>query len=129
MLYGIKLCREIGAEPVMCGYFLDAFGNIVSRHRRFCSGFGIDNAVFGRGLNDLGSDNAVVKQNGITGSELIWQALDGSEVFGIISSPTGITMRWSCLFRPDLLRERIKHIVASTSRFAATDHLLGMNGW
>ena len=29
---------------------------------------------------------------------------------------------------PDALRERLKHIVASTSRFALTDHLLGMNG-
>ena len=28
MLYGIKLCKSIGADPVMCGYFPDAFGNI-----------------------------------------------------------------------------------------------------
>jgi alpha-mannosidase/mannosylglycerate hydrolase len=126
MLYGIKLCREIGAEPVMCGYFPDAFGNI-GQAPQILRGFGIDNAVFGRGLNDLGSDNAVVKQNGITGSELIWQAPDGSEVFGIMFA-NWYHNAMELPSDPDSLRERIKHIVASTSRFAATDHLLGMNG-
>lgn len=126
MLYGIKLCREIGADPVMCGYFPDAFGNI-SQAPQILRGFGIDNAVFGRGLNDLGSDNAVVKQNGITGSELLWQSPDGSEVIGVMFA-NWYHNAMELPVEPDALRQRIKNIVASTSRFAATDHLLGMNG-
>ena len=126
MLYGLKLCRSIGADPVMCGYFPDAFGN-VSQAPQILRGFGIDNAVFGRGLNDLGSDNAVVKQNGIHSSELLWQSPDGSEVIGVMF------VNWyhnamELPSDPGALRERLKHIVASTSRFAATDQLLGMNG-
>lgn len=126
MLYGIKLCRELGAEPVMCGYFPDAFGNI-GQAPQILAGFGIDNAVFGRGLNDLGSDNAVVRQNGITGSEFIWQAPDGSEVIGVMfANWYHNAMELPC--EPEALKQRIKHIVESTSRFAVTDHLLGMNG-
>ena len=53
MLYGIKLCREIGAAPVETGYFPDAFGNI-SQAPQIVRGFGFDNAVFGRGINDVG---------------------------------------------------------------------------
>ena len=126
MLYGIKLCREIGAEPVETGYFPDAFGNI-SQAPQIVRGFGFDNAVFGRGLNDVGSDNQIIKQNGITRSELIWRAPDGSEVMGVMFA------NWYCNAMelpndPNALREKLSAIVASTARFALTDHLLGMNG-
>ena len=83
MLYGIKLCKNFGADPVMSGYFPDAFGNI-SQAPQILRGFDIDNAIFGRGLNDMGADNVVVKQNGITKSEMLWQSPDGSEVIGIM---------------------------------------------
>ena len=83
MLYGIKLCKNFGADPVMSGYFPDAFGNI-SQAPQILRGFGIDNAIFGRGLNDMGADNVVVRQNGITKSEMLWQSPDGSEVIGIM---------------------------------------------
>jgi Alpha-mannosidase len=126
MLYGLKLCRSIGADPVMCGYFPDAFGN-VSQAPQILRGFGIDNAVFGRGLNDLGSDNAVVKQNGIHSSELLWQSPDGSEVIGVMFA-NWYHNAMELPTDPNALRDRLKHIVASTSRFAATDELLGMNG-
>ena len=83
MLYGIKLCREIGAEPVKTGYFPDAFGNI-SQAPQIVRGFGFDNAVFGRGINDVGADNKIVKENGITKSEILWRSPDGSEVMGVM---------------------------------------------
>jgi len=126
MLYGIKLCRQIGAQPVETGYFPDAFGNI-SQAPQILRGFGFDNAVFGRGLNDVGADNQIIKQNGITKSELIWRAPDGSEVMGVMFAG------WYCNAmelpsEPHALRERLAGIVASTSRFALTEHLLGMNG-
>ena len=126
MLYGLRLCREIGAAPVETGYFPDAFGNI-SQAPQIVRGFGFDSAVFGRGINDVGADNQIIKQNGITKSELIWRSPDGSEVMGVLFAG------WYCNAMelptdPDALRERLAGIVASTSRFALTPHLLGMNG-
>ncbi len=126
MLYGIRLCKEIGAEPVMCGYFPDAFGNI-SQAPQIVRGFGIDNVVFGRGVNDVSSDNEIVKQNGVTTSELLWRSPDGSEVIGVmLANWYHNAMELPC--DPDALRNRLAYIVQRTSRFATTDHLLGMNG-
>ena len=126
MLYGIKLCREIGAAPVETGYFPDAFGNI-SQAPQIVRGFGFDNAVFGRGINDVGSDNKIVKENGITTSELLWRAPDGSEVMGVLFA-NWYHNAMELPSDPAALKERIAAIAASTSRFAQTDHLLGMNG-
>ena len=126
MLYGIKLCREIGAAPVETGYFPDAFGN-VSQAPQIVRGFGFDNAVFGRGINDVGSDNKIVKENGITTSELLWRAPDGSEVMGVLFA-NWYHNAMELPSDPEALKDRIAAIAASTSRFAQTDHLLGMNG-
>ena len=126
MLYGIKLCREIGAEPVETGYFPDAFGN-VSQAPQIVRGFGFDNAVFGRGINDVGADNKIVKENGITKSEILWRSPDGSEVMGVMFAGWYSNAN-ELPSDPEALKARIASIVASTSRFAQTDHLLGMNG-
>ena len=126
MLYGLRLCREIGAEPVETGYFPDSFGNI-SQAPQIIRGFGFDNAVFGRGINDVGSDNQIIKQNGITTSELIWRGADGSEVMGVLFA-NWYHNAMELPADPDALRDRLAAIAASTSRFALTDHLLGMNG-
>ncbi|MBQ7365019.1 MAG: alpha-mannosidase [Clostridia bacterium] len=126
MLYGIRLCRAIGAEPVECGYFPDAFGNI-SQAPQIVRGFGFDNAVFGRGVNDVGADNEIIKQNGLTKSELIWRAPDGSEVLGVMFC-NWYHNAMELPADPEALKGRLAHIVRSTSRFATTDHLLGMNG-
>ncbi len=126
MLYGIKLCREIGADPVETGYFPDAFGNI-SQAPQIVRGFGFDNAVFGRGLNDVGADNKIIKENGITKSELLWRSPDGSEVMGVLFA-NWYHNAMELPSDPEALKARIAAIVGSTSRFAQTDHLLGMNG-
>lgn len=126
MLYGIRLCREIGAEPVHSGYFPDAFGNI-SQAPQIVRGFGFDNAIFGRGINDVGADNQLVRENGITKSELLWRSPDGSEVIGVMFA-NWYNNATELPSDPDALRERLKNIVARTERFATTDHLLGMNG-
>lgn len=126
MLYGIKLCKEIGADPVMCGYFPDAFGNI-SQAPQIVRGFGIDNAVFGRGVNDVGADNEVLKQNGMSNSEMIWRGADGSEVLGVMFC-NWYHNAMELPSDPEALKNRLDRIVKSTSRFATTDHLLGMNG-
>lgn len=126
MLYGLRLCRAIGAAPVETGYFPDSFGNI-SQAPQIVRGFGFDNAVFGRGINDVGSDNQIIKQSGMTTSELIWRGADGSEVIAVLFA------NWyhNAMELPteeEALRNRLASIVASTSRFALTPHLLGMNG-
>ncbi|MBQ8383438.1 MAG: hypothetical protein IJX47_09570 [Clostridia bacterium] len=126
MLYGIKLSKAFGADPVMSGYFPDAFGNI-GQAPQICQGFGIDNAIFGRGLNDVGSDNQIIRQNGITKSELLWRAPDGSEVIGVLFT------HWYSNANelpsdPNALRDRLLGMCHSMERFAVTDHLLGMNG-
>lgn len=126
MLYGLRLCRAIGAAPVETGYFPDSFGNI-SQAPQIVRGFGFDNAIFGRGINDVGSDNQIIKQSGMTTSELIWRGADGSEVIAVLFA------NWyhNAMELPteeEALRNRLTHIVASTSRFALTPHLLGMNG-
>ena len=126
MLYGLKLCRAIGAEPVKTGYFPDAFGN-VSQAPQIVRGFGFDNAVFGRGLNDVGSPDPFIKENGITTSELIWRGADGSEVMGIMFAGW-YSNAMEMPADPDALRERLSALVGATSRFALTPHLLGMNG-
>ena len=126
MLYGIRLCKEIGAEPVKCGYFPDAFGNI-SQAPQIVSGFGFDNAVFGRGVNDVGADNEIIKQNGLTNSELIWRGADGTEVIGVMFC-NWYHNAMELPSDPDALKARLEKIVRTTSRFATTDHLLGMNG-
>ena len=126
MLYGIKLCREIGAEPVETGYFPDAFGNI-SQAPQIVRGFGFDNAVFGRGINDVGADNKIVKENGITRSEILWRSPDGSEVMGVMFAGWyNNANELPC--DPEALRQRLADLVGLTTRFAQTDHLLGMNG-
>ena len=126
MLYGIKFCKEIGATPVQSGYFPDSFGN-VSQAPQIVRGFGFDNAIFGRGVNDIGTDNEVVKQNGMTKSEIIWRSPDGSEIIGVMFA-NWYHNAMELPTEPEALKNRLKHIVASTSRFATTDHLLGMNG-
>lgn len=126
MLYGIRFCKQIGADPVHSGYFPDSFGN-VSQAPQIVRGFGFDNAIFGRGVNDIGTDNEVVKQSGVTKSELIWRAPDGSEVIGVMFA-NWYHNAMELPTDPEALKQRLKHIVASTSRFATTDHLLGMNG-
>lgn len=126
MLYGIKLCRSIGAEYVETGYFPDAFGNI-SQAPQLLRGFGFDNAVFGRGINDVAADNELIRDKGITKSELIWRAPDGSEVIGVMFA-NWYHNAMELPSDPEALKTRIESIVASTSRFATTEHLLGMNG-
>lgn len=131
MLYGIRLCREFGAEPVSCGYFPDAFGN-VSQAPQIVRGFGFDNAVFGRGVNDIMSIDAAnnggqMDRQGIPNSELIWRSPDGSEVIGVLMA------NWYCNAMelptdPEKLAERIERIASGAEKVALTPHLLGMNG-
>lgn len=127
MIEGLKFCKENGFEPVMSGYMPDAFGNI-SQLPQILKGFGIDNAVFGRGLWTILFDNKLPEGQEPTGKELLWQGADGSIVMGLMFGdwynnatelPTG---------DDSLIKEKYEKLVDWLSLTAKTPHMLGMNG-
>lgn len=126
MLLGIKHSKLLGADPVMIGYFPDSFGNI-SQAPQILKKFGIETAAFGRGLNEVGFDNQIVKQDGLNKSELIWESPDGSKVVAILFT------NWYCNAN-DLpldeasIKERFESIIANAERFSLTNDLLALNG-
>lgn len=125
LLYGIKMCNSLGAEPVMLGYFPDAFGNI-GQMPQILAGFGIKYAAFGRGINDVQYNNAVNPER-INPSELIWRSPDGSCVTGVMFS------HWynNATELPEdteKLSEKIDALIAAAESSAKTPFILGMNG-
>lgn len=126
MLYGIRLCKELGAEPEMVGYFPDAFGN-VSQAPQILQGFGIDNAAFGRGVGQILADNQATDERLGRPSELIWRAPDGSEVLGVMFIPW-YHNAMELPRDPEKLKARMDKLMAPLQRSAATPHMLGLNG-
>ena len=125
LLYGIKMCRSFGAEPVMLGYFPDAFANI-GQMPQILAGFGIKYAAFGRGINDVQYNNTVDPEY-INPSELIWRSPDGSSVIGVMFS------HWYCNANElpediEKLSEKIDALIAADESSAKTPFILGMNG-
>ncbi len=126
MLYGIKLCKDFGAKPVMCGYFPDAFGNI-SQAPQILRGFDIDAAAFGRGIGAILENNTVDENTGVNPSELIWRSPDGSEVMGVMF----VAWYHNSMELPtekEELKDRLEKVVDSLAPSAKTPHLLGLNG-
>ena len=68
LLKGEEICRSVGTEPWKCGYICDIFGHMGQMPQIF-EGFGINNAVLGRGTNEH-----------TTPSMFVWEAPDGSSV-------------------------------------------------
>ena len=126
MLYGIKLCKEIGADPVMTGYFPDSFGN-VSQAPQILQGFGIDTAVFGRGIGAVLADNVVDESAATNPSELIWRSPDGSEVMGVMFAAWYNNAN-ELPAEKEALKVRLDQILEQLLPAATTPHLLGMNG-
>ncbi len=126
MLYGIKLCKSIGAKPVMCGYFPDAFGN-VSQAPQILRGFDIDTAAFGRGIGAILENNTVDENAETNPSELIWRSPDGSEVMGVMF----VAWYHNSMELPTektALKKKIDGVLDSLIPSAQTPHLLGLNG-
>lgn len=70
ILKGHQIANDFDVEACKCGYVCDIFGHN-SQFPQILNGFGIDTAVFYRG----------VKGNSIP-SEVFWESPDGSRVFG-----------------------------------------------
>lgn len=125
LLYGMQLARDF-AEPVFCGYFPDAFGNI-SQVPQIMRGFGIDNAFFGRGIVPMGYANEVIGKADEGFSELIWKGADGSEIIGVQF------VNWynnanEIPEDPDAAVERIKAIGDACRASSRTPYWLALNG-
>lgn len=127
LLYGIRIGGKYG--PVsMVGYFPDAFGNI-SQAPQILKGFGIESAVFGRGVNPVGANKTVIECPGSKqyNSELIWKSPDGSEVIGIF-----LANWYNNAMEIPGERERARKFISGArdkaAVAAATPNLLMMNG-
>lgn len=110
------------------GYFPDSFGNM-GQAPQILQQAGIDAAVFGRGVKPTGFNNTVSEAGAYESpfSEMIWKSPDGSTVIGVLFA------NWYCngmevpTEEPQALAYWEKRL-NDAEKFAATDHLLFMNG-
>lgn len=126
MTEGLKICKENGFEPVMTGYMPDAFGNI-SQMPQILAGFGIDNAVFGRGIDPVFPDNKTDEAQCVSPKEIIWGGADGTEIIGIMFTDWYNNANELPTDEEKVIKTYGK-LISTTSAKSVTDHLLGMNG-
>ena len=115
LLIGHRIAQDFGAVTKI-GYLPDQFGNISQMPQIFRE-FGIDNCIFGRGLQLVDDEKM----------ELYWQSPDGSEV---LSSLMTYWYNNAQRFPADIDEavEYTKAIIERMAPKAATDQLLLMNG-
>ncbi|MEW6231776.1 MAG: glycoside hydrolase family 38 C-terminal domain-containing protein [Chloroflexota bacterium] len=112
LMLGHRMASHFG--PVMpVGYVPDPFGHI-SQLPQILRGFGIDQAVFRRGLGE-------------EKTELCWEASDGTSVF-VSYLRDGYANACRLPLEPGALLQRISEIRSSLEPFATTDYLLLLNG-
>jgi alpha-mannosidase len=116
LLYGHQMAEDFGAV-MKIGYLPDQFGNI-GQMPQILQGFGIDNAIFGRGYSLAVPGRKM---------ELLWRAPDGSEV---LAHHLAFWYNNAQKFPadPDEAVAYTQAIVDRQAPVAATRHLLLMNG-
>jgi alpha-mannosidase len=126
MMLGLKIANKYG-KPIKIGYLPDSFGNI-SQMPQILKGFGIDNAVFGRGINRWQDpyDQDEPESKGYK-SELIWRSPDGSDVLGIFMA-NWYSNAMTIPTNPDDVLQYVNGVRQACMRYATTTHLLFMNG-
>ena len=113
---GLQRAAEFG-EPMRIGYVPDCFGHI-AQLPQILQGFGIDNAVFWRGVG------AEARK-----SEFLWAAPDGTRVLVIhLADALGYSNARMMPLAPDEFVSRVKLLTAQILPKATTDTLLFMNG-
>lgn len=128
LIIGIRMASELGAV-MREGYVPDAFGHI-RQLPQILSGFGIDSAIFWRGVGDEGEE---------LGNEFWWQAPDGSRVLTFHlrdgyhnAANLGYPMRWgdpsAMEFNPELAMSQLRRAIDLIKPYAHTPYLLLMNG-
>lgn len=126
MLEGLRFCKENGIEPVMSGYMPDAFGNI-GQLPQILDGFGIDNAIFGRGRWPIWFDNKIEEGKNPAERELIWHGADGTEIMGIMFGDWYNNANELPTDKEGII-QKYNELIKWLEITAKTPHLLGMNG-
>ncbi len=116
LLYGHEMAQEFG-RVTKIGYLPDQFGN-VGQMPQVLRGFGIDNAIFGRGYSLAAPGRKM---------ELLWRAPDGSEV---LTHHLAFWYNNAQHFPadPDDAIAYTKAIIDRMAPVVTTRHLLLMNG-
>jgi len=128
LIIGMRMAGELGAV-MREGYVPDAFGHI-GQLPQILHGFGIESAVFWRGVGDEGEE---------LGNEFWWQAPDGTRVLAIHmrdgyhnAANLGYPMRWgdpsAMEFDMELAIEQLRRALDILKPYARTPYLLLMNG-
>jgi len=115
LLIGHRLSEQFGA-PMKVGYIPDQFGNI-SQMPQIFRGFGIDNAIFGRGIQ-LVDDRKM---------EFYWESPDGSRVLASLMAYWYNNAQWF----PSDTGKAVEYVEAIRDRMSpgvAAPELLLMNG-
>lgn len=127
MILGLKIASTYGT-PIKIGYLPDSFGNI-SQMPQILNGFGINNAVFGRGINRWQEKYDPDDEQEARGykSELLWHSPDGSEVLGIFMA-NWYANAMTIPTDPDNVLNYVNGVRNACLGYATTSHLLFMNG-
>ncbi|MDZ4743186.1 MAG: glycoside hydrolase family 38 C-terminal domain-containing protein [Verrucomicrobiota bacterium] len=117
LLLGRAICVAFGGKPMPVGYVADNFGHN-SQVPQLLAGFGLDNAVLGRGITP---DSVNGK------SEFIWEGADGTRVL------THIMAGWynsAYNFQDDPVQalEYAKKVHSVLGKFASGSEMMGMDG-
>lgn len=113
---GLQRAAEFG-EPMRVGYVPDCFGHI-AQLPQLLQGFGIDSAVFWRGVG------AEARQ-----SEFFWAAPDGTRVLVIhLADALGYSNARVMPLAPEEFAARVELLLAPILTKATTNTLLFMNG-
>lgn len=113
---GLQRAAEFG-EPMCIGYVPDCFGHI-AQLPQILQGFGIDNAVFWRGVGAEAQK-----------SEFYWAAPDGTQVLVIhLADPVGYSNARLMPLAPEDFATRVELLTAQILPKATTNTLLFMNG-
>ena len=114
--FGLRRAADFG-EAMRVGYLPDTFGHI-AQMPQILRGFGIDNAVFWRGVGDEAKK-----------SEFYWAAPDGTKVLVIhLADPFGYSNARMMPLNPREFAARIELLAANLLPKATGDTLLFMNG-
>lgn len=126
MIEGLRRCEELDVKPLMSGYMPDAFGNI-SQLPQILRGFDIDNAVFGRGIEEIFADNTSSETPLPPQTDLIWSSHDGSKVIGVMFRNWYNNANEMPTDEKEV-KERYGALISATTESAKSPNLLGMNG-
>jgi len=112
LLTGARVAARYG-ERMHVGNIPDPFG-LISQLPQILRGFGLDSAVFSRGVGEAPN-------------EFLWSAPDGSQVL-VIHQHDGYGNAARMPLEPEAFVARTKRIIESLSPTATTPHMLAMNG-